>query len=71
MVLLWDLAVIDESGCCKITGRTKDMVIRGGENIYPIEIEEFFLKNKAIKDIQIIGVDDEKMGQEVCAWIIL
>ena len=66
-----DLAIIDESGYCKITGRTKDMIIRGGENIYPIEIEEFFIKNEAINDIQIIGVDDAKMGQEVCAWITL
>ena len=66
-----DLAIIDESGFCKITGRTKDMIIRGGENIYPIEIEEFFIKHKSVQDIQIIGVDDAKMGQEVCAWISL
>ena len=64
-----DLATIDEQGYCRITGRVKDMIIRGGENIYPIEIEEFFLKHESIKDIQIVGIDDELMGQEVCAWI--
>jgi fatty-acyl-CoA synthase len=47
------------------------MIIRGGENIYPIEIEEFFIKHNSISDIQIIGIDDELMGQEVCAWITL
>jgi len=47
------------------------MLIRGGENIYPIEIENFFLKNKMIQDIQVIGIEDPIMGQEVCAWIVL
>ena len=47
------------------------MLIRGGENIYPIEIENFFLKNELIQDIQVIGVEDDVMGQEVCAWIVL
>jgi fatty-acyl-CoA synthase len=65
-----DLAEMDEHGFVKITGRVKDMIIRGGENIYPIEIESFFLRHPGVKDIQVIGVDDPKMGQEVCAWII-
>jgi fatty-acyl-CoA synthase len=47
------------------------MIIRGGENIYPIEIEEFFIAHDKIKDVQVIGVNHEKMGQEVCAWILL
>ena len=66
-----DLAIIDEEGYCKITGRVRDMIIRGGENIYPIEIEEFFIKHESVNDVQIIGIDDELLGQEVCAWITL
>ena len=66
-----DLAILDEEGYVQITGRVKDMLIRGGENIYPIEIENFFLKNELIQDIQVIGVEDDVMGQEVCAWIVL
>lgn len=66
-----DLAIIDEEGYVQITGRVRDMLIRGGENIYPIEIENFFLKNELIQDIQVIGVEDPVMGQEVCAWIVL
>lgn len=65
-----DLGVIDESGCCRITGRLKDMVIRGGENIYPREIEEFLYKHPSISDIQVCGVPDDKFGEELCAWII-
>jgi fatty-acyl-CoA synthase len=65
-----DLAEMDQHGFVKITGRVKDMIIRGGENIYPIEIENFFMRHPSIKDIQVIAVNDEKMGQEVCAWII-
>jgi fatty-acyl-CoA synthase len=66
-----DLAVMDENGYCKITGRLKDMIIRGGENIYPREIEEFLYSHPKILDVQIIGVPDEVYGEEVMAWIIL
>lgn len=66
-----DLAVMDESGYCKITGRLKDMIIRGGENIYPHEIEEFLYQHPKVLDVQVIGVPDEKYGEEVMAWIIL
>jgi len=65
-----DLAVRDEDGFISITGRIKDMIIRGGENIYPREIEEFLLTHPAISDAQVFGVSDEKYGEEVCAWII-
>jgi len=64
-----DLAVMDESGYCKITGRLKDMIIRGGENIYPREIEEFLYTHPKILDVQVVGVPDEKYGEEAMAWI--
>ncbi|QRM18286.1 AMP-binding protein [Dechloromonas sp. TW-R-39-2] len=66
-----DLAVIDEAGYCNIVGRLKDMVIRGGENIYPREIEEFLYRHPKVQDVQVIGVPDPKYGEELCAWIIL
>jgi fatty-acyl-CoA synthase len=66
-----DLATLDEAGYCNIVGRIKDMVIRGGENIYPREIEEFLYRHPAISDVQVIGVPDVKYGEELCAWIIL
>lgn len=66
-----DLAVIDDEGYCNIVGRMKDVIIRGGENIYPREVEEFLFQHPAIKDVQIVGVPDEKYGEAVCAWIIL
>jgi len=66
-----DLGVIDEAGCCNIVGRIKDMVIRGGENIYPREIEEFLYRHPAVQDVQVIGVPDPKFGEELCAWIVL
>ncbi|MGM9926379.1 MAG: AMP-binding protein [Bacillus sp. (in: firmicutes)] len=66
-----DLAVMDENGYVKITGRLKDMIIRGGENIYPRELEEFFYTHPNILDVQIVGVPDPKYGEEVFAWIIL
>ncbi|KAI5915524.1 AMP-binding protein [Thauera sp. 2A1] len=66
-----DLAVIDDEGYCNIVGRIKDMVIRGGENIYPREIEEFLYSHPKILDVQVVGVPDEKYGEELCAWIIL
>lgn len=53
----------------KITGRIKDVIIRGGENIYPIEIEEYLGTHDNIKDAQVIGVEDERMGEEICVWI--
>jgi len=65
-----DLATIDADGYCNITGRIKDMVIRGGENVYPREIEEFLYRHPAIQDVQVIGVPDSKYGEELCAWII-
>ena len=66
-----DLATLDEHGYCRITGRIKDMIIRGGENIYPREIEEFLYGHPKIQDVQVIGVPDAKYGEEVCAWISL
>lgn len=66
-----DLAIMDENGYCRITGRLKDMIIRGGENIYPREIEEFLYQHPKILDVQVVGVPDEKYGEEVMAWIIL
>jgi fatty-acyl-CoA synthase len=64
-----DLAEMREDGYATIVGRIKDMVIRGGENIYPKEIEEFFFTHPDIEDVQVIGVPDEKYGEELCAWI--
>jgi len=66
-----DLAVIDEQGYCRIVGRSKDMIIRGGENIFPRELEEFLFRHPKIQDVQVIGVPDEKYGEEVCACIVL
>jgi fatty-acyl-CoA synthase len=64
-----DLAVMRDDGYCNIVGRIKDMVIRGGENIYPREIEEFLYTHPDIEDVQVIGVPDEKYGEELCAWV--
>jgi fatty-acyl-CoA synthase len=64
-----DLAVMRDDGYCNIVGRIKDMVIRGGENIYPREVEEFLYQHPDIEDVQVIGVPDEKYGEELCAWI--
>jgi fatty-acyl-CoA synthase len=66
-----DLAVIDEEGYCNIVGRAKDMIIRGGENIYPRELEEFLYRHPAILDIAVIGVPDRRYGEEICACIRL
>jgi fatty-acyl-CoA synthase len=66
-----DLATIDEQGYCNIVGRIKDMIIRGGENIYPREIEEFLYTHPAVQDVQVIGVPSLKYGEEVMAWIVL
>ncbi|MCY4191400.1 MAG: AMP-binding protein, partial [Rhodospirillaceae bacterium] len=66
-----DLAIIDAEGYCNIVGRVKDMLIRGGENIYPREVEEFLLQNQSIQQVQVFGVPDVKLGEVVCAWIVL
>jgi fatty-acyl-CoA synthase len=66
-----DLAVMDVNGYCRITGRLKDMIIRGGENIYPREIEEFLYTHPKVLDVQVVGIPDSVYGEEVMAWIIL
>jgi fatty-acyl-CoA synthase len=66
-----DLAVMDEAGYLNIVGRIKDMVIRGGENIYPREVEEFLYTHPDIEDVQVVGVPDAKYGEELCAWVKL
>ncbi len=66
-----DIACRTSDGYYKITGRLKDMIIRGGENLYPREIEEFYLTNPKVRDVQVVGVPDERYGEECCAWIIL
>jgi fatty-acyl-CoA synthase len=66
-----DLATIDEDGYCNIVGRIKDMVIRGGENVYPREIEEFLFRHPKVEAVQVVGVPDQKYGEELCAWIKL
>jgi fatty-acyl-CoA synthase len=66
-----DLAVMDDEGYVNIVGRIKDMIIRGGENIYPREVEEFLYTHPAIADVQVIGVPDERYGEAVCAWVVL
>jgi len=66
-----DLAEMREDGYCNIVGRIKDMVIRGGENIYPREIEEFLYTHPDIEDVQVIGVPDSRYGEELCAWVKL
>ena len=65
-----DLASFDAEGFCTITGRVKDMIIRGGENVYPREIEEYLFRHPDISEVQVFGIPDEKYGEEVCAWII-
>ena len=66
-----DLATMDEEGYVSVVGRIKDMVIRGGENVYPREIEEFLYTHPAVADVQVIGVPDAKYGEELMAWVIL
>jgi fatty-acyl-CoA synthase len=66
-----DLATIDAQGYCNIVGRVKDMLIRGGENVYPREVEEFLFRHPAVAQVQVFGVPDLKYGEEVCAWIVL
>jgi fatty-acyl-CoA synthase len=66
-----DLATIDDEGYCRIIGRSKDMLIRGGENVYPAEIEEFLITHPNISQAQVFGLPDPKYGEEVAVWIIL
>ena len=66
-----DLAVLDEAGYCNITGRLKDMIVRGGENIYPREVEEFLYRLPAVSQVQVFGIPDRELGESVCAWIVL
>ena len=66
-----DLATIDAEGYCNIVGRIKDLIIRGGENIYPREIEEFLFTHPTISDAQVFGVPDNKFGEIICVWIKL
>jgi len=66
-----DICMRTSDGYYKVTGRLKDMIIRGGENLYPREIEEFYLTNPKVRDVQVVGVPDEKYGEECCAWVIL
>jgi fatty-acyl-CoA synthase len=65
-----DLATMDDEGYLNIVGRSKDMVIRGGENVYPREIEEFLYTHADVADVQVVGVPDERYGEELCAWVI-
>ncbi|HKM61465.1 MAG TPA: AMP-binding protein [Acidisphaera sp.] len=66
-----DLATIDDEGYCNIVGRIKDMIIRGGENVYPREVEEFLYRHPKIADVQVFGIPDAKYGEEICAWVKL
>ena len=66
-----DLATIDSDGYCNIVGRVKDMLIRGGENVYPREVEEFLFSHPKIQTVQVFGVPDPKYGEEICAWVVL
>ncbi|KAI5944588.1 medium-chain acyl-CoA ligase ACSF2, mitochondrial isoform X1 [Manis javanica] len=66
-----DIAKMDEQGFCKIVGRSKDMIIRGGENIYPAELEDFFHIHPQVQEVQVVGVKDDRMGEEICACIRL
>jgi fatty-acyl-CoA synthase len=65
-----DLATMDDAGYLNIVGRIKDLVIRGGENVYPREIEEYLYSHPGIADVQVIGVPDERYGEELCAWVV-
>jgi fatty-acyl-CoA synthase len=66
-----DLATIDAEGYANIVGRVKDMLIRGGENVYPREVEEHLYRHPDVQDVQVIGVPDERLGEEVMAWVVL
>ena len=66
-----DTAVMDEDGYVNIVGRIKDMIVRGGENVYPVELEDFLMAHDAIEAVQVTGVPDSKYGEEIIAWISL
>ena len=66
-----DLAIMREDGNCRITGRAKDMIIRGGENIYPRELEEFLYTHSKVADVQVVGLPDAKLGETVAVWVRL
>src|ERR1041385_8565873 len=66
-----DLATMDDEGYLNIVGRSKDMIIRGGENVYPREIEDFLHTHPKVQDVQVVGVPDEKYGEEIMAWVVL
>jgi fatty-acyl-CoA synthase len=66
-----DLATLDEEGYGNIVGRSKDMIIRGGENVYPREIEEYLFRHPAIEDVTAVGLPDERFGEEICVWVRL
>jgi fatty-acyl-CoA synthase len=66
-----DLAVLDVEGFCNIVGRIKDLVIRGGENIYPREVEEYLFQHPKVSEVQVVGVPDARFGEELCAWVRL
>jgi fatty-acyl-CoA synthase len=65
-----DLATMDDEGYVNIVGRSKDMIIRGGENVYPREIEEFLYSHPEIRDVQVVGVPDERYGEEIAAFVV-
>ncbi|MEH6545998.1 MAG: AMP-binding protein [Sneathiella sp.] len=66
-----DLAVLDDGGYCNIVGRVKDMIIRGGENVYPREVEEYLYRNPKIQEVQVFGIPSKRLGEEVCTWVVL
>jgi fatty-acyl-CoA synthase len=66
-----DLATMDDAGYVRIVGRSKDMIIRGGENVYPREIEEFLYTHPEVADVQVVGLPDERYGEEIAAFVIL
>jgi fatty-acyl-CoA synthase len=66
-----DLATMDANGYVNIVGRLKDMIIRGGENVYPREIEEFLYRHPQVQQVQVFGVPDARYGEEICAWVKL
>ena len=65
-----DLATLDEDGFCCIVGRVKDMIIRGGENVYPREIEDYLFRHPDIREAQVFGIPDRRFGEQVCAWVV-
>ena len=66
-----DTAVMDEDGYAQIVGRMKDMVIRGGENVYPLEVEQLLYAHPKVEDVQVVGVPDDRLGEQLCAWVKL